>query len=154
MLVLAATWVWLSANWVTYTQEELVLLEQKSYEWPIFIGDERIELLVKDAYTHCVDRIGTGTNIVRGRSYSCMNQVLTWTAENGAWGWRVKSPTNDHWICQLNYRWHKSFIDSEEFKDPMNQIKYCEEVWENAMLKWSMPRAAYAKRNSKKYLFK
>lgn len=55
------------------------------------------------------------------------------------------SATNDHWICQLHYKYNKKFIDSPEFKDVYNQIDYCYEkykinpklwYWPNRKIKW------------------
>jgi len=153
LIILAtAVWLWVT-NWVTFTDEEIQLLEDRMYTWPIFIWDERINELVRYQYTHCVERIGTGHIRIKGRNYSCLNQTFSRTAENWARWWRVKSPTNDHWICQLNYRRHKTFIDKPEFKDPYNQIHYCQEVWEDAMKKWSMPRVAYWNISNVKHRF-
>ena len=53
--------------------------------------------------------------------------------------------TNDHWICQLHYKYNKKFIDSPEFKDVYKQIDYCYEkykinpklwYWPNRKIKW------------------
>lgn len=55
------------------------------------------------------------------------------------------SKTNDHWICQLNYRYNKSFINSPEFQDVYKQLDYCYEkykvnpklwYWPNRKIKW------------------
>jgi len=155
VLVLIATCIWLKANWVTFTQEELALLEDKHYHWPRYIGDDRIDELVKYAYNHCVDSIWDWDIIIKGRNYSCKDQALTRTAENWAWGSRVVSPTNDHWICQLNYKRHNEFIDNKLiFNNPLSQIEYCQEVREDAMKKWKMPRVAYNKRNNMKNRFR
>jgi len=49
--------------------------------------------------------------------------------KNGFW---------DFGLCQLNYRWHKAFIDSEDFKNPDKQVEYCYEVYKKR------PTAFYA----------
>ena len=55
------------------------------------------------------------------------------------------SATNDHWICQLNYRYNKNFINSPDFKDVYKQIDFCYEKykinpklwhWPNRKIKW------------------
>lgn len=141
--------VWLGVvEWVTYTEEQLQIIEDEYYQWPRYIGDNRIADLVKYQYDHCIGRIGGGDIIIDGVNYSCENQSMIRTAENGAWGYWVVSPTNDYWICQLQYKRHKDFIDSDEFDDPINQIHYCQEVWEDAMRKQKMPRYAYRHRNA------
>lgn len=114
-----------------------------------FIWDERINNLVQYAYNKCLEVIGD-TNWY----YSCVNMVLTFDSENGAWGWRVVSPTSDYGICALHYKWHKDFIDDKErFENPHNQIDYCIGVRQNAMERNKMPRVAYAGRNKNKYRF-
>lgn len=47
--------------------------------------------------------------------------------ENGRWDKDRVSATHDHWICQLNYRYNKKFINSEWFKDVYTQLEYCYE---------------------------
>lgn len=74
-------------------------------------------------------------------TYSCEELVRTFTKENGAWitnrKWRS---TPDHGLCQLNIKWHKKFINSEDFNDPHKQLDYCLEVWIDAKNKGTMPR--------------
>jgi len=43
--------------------------------------------------------------------------------------------TVDRWLCQLNYSWHSSFIDSEDFLNPYIQLRYCYDVWNDALYK-------------------
>lgn len=86
--------------------------------------------------------------------YSCENQILTWNAEN--W-WRNKlakntankNGTHDWWLCQLNSAYHKKFIKSEWFNNPLAQLEYCNEVWFDAHSKWTMPWYAYAVRHKR-----
>lgn len=113
-----------------------------------FKSDERINNLVQYAYTKCLEVIGD-TNWY----YSCVNMVLTFTAENWWWFWDRVSPTDDHWICQLHYRRHKDFIDSPEFKVSENQIDYCIWVWQNSMQRNKMPWMAYSKKEKMKSRF-
>ncbi len=47
--------------------------------------------------------------------------------ENWTWDKNRVSKTHDHWICQLNYRYNKDFINSEWFKDVYTQLEYCYE---------------------------
>lgn len=74
-------------------------------------------------------------------TYSCEELVRTFTKENGAWitnrKWRS---TPDHGLCQLNIKWHKKFINSEDFNDPHKQLDYCLDVRIDAKNKKTMPR--------------
>ena len=40
------------------------------------------------------------------------------------------SATNDHWICQLHYKYNKNFINSDDFHDVYKQIDYCYEKYQ------------------------
>lgn len=59
--------------------------------------------------------------------------------ENGRWDPNRVSKTNDHWLCQLNYKYNKKFIDSEDFKDPYKQLEYCYEKWKINPKLWYWP---------------
>lgn len=118
-----------------------------------FKEDERINTLVQVAFNHCINRLWAGDHKKNWYNYSCENLILVWTAENWWWHRDRVSPTSDYWLCQLHYKRHKNFIDSEEFKDPINQIEYCQEVWEDAYKKWRMPWMAYGNRNAMKERF-
>lgn len=119
-----------------------------SFKW-----DERINNLVQVQQKICLDTIWPWDHWNNWYNYSCENQTLTRTAENWWWHRDRVSPTSDYWLCQLHYKRHKNFIDSEEFKDPINQIEYCQEVWEDAYKKWRMPWMAYSNRNKMKERF-
>ena len=49
--------------------------------------------------------------------------------ENGRWDPERVSKTHDHWLCQLNYKYNKKFINSSEFSDPYKQLDYCYEKY-------------------------
>ena len=49
--------------------------------------------------------------------------------ENGRWDPKRVSKTRDFWLCQLNYRYNKKFINSPEFADPYKQLDYCYEKY-------------------------
>lgn len=49
--------------------------------------------------------------------------------ENGRWDPKRISKTNDRWLCQLNYRYNKKFINSPDFADPYKQLDYCYEKY-------------------------
>lgn len=142
-------------NAVTHTQEDIYYLDSKynrhsiEYIW----SDKRINSLIQYQQKHCISNIGEWSIIINWRDYWCDKQTLTRTAENWAWGWWVVSPTRDYWICQLHYKYHKKFIESEKFEDPKEQIRYCQEVREDAMRKWTMPWYAYNKIYKVKHLF-
>lgn len=75
--------------------------------------------------------------------------VLTLEAENWLWKWDRRSMiiwANWHWdygLCQLNYQWHKPFIDSEEFKDPYKQLDYCNWVFQDWIKRWIIRTTFY-----------
>ena len=49
--------------------------------------------------------------------------------ENGRRDPNRVSSTHDHWLCQLNYRYNKKFINSSDFSDPYKQLDYCYEKY-------------------------
>lgn len=49
--------------------------------------------------------------------------------ENGRWDPNRVSETHDHGLCQLNYKYNKKFINSEDFSDPYKQLDYCYEKY-------------------------
>ena len=49
--------------------------------------------------------------------------------ENGTWDPNKISKTHDHWLCQLNYKYNKNFINSSDFSDPYKQLDYCYEIY-------------------------
>lgn len=51
--------------------------------------------------------------------------VTTIECENWNRNPDVVSKTKDYWICQLNYKYNKKFIESEEYKDVYKQLDYC-----------------------------
>ena len=74
-----------------------------------------------------------------------MDFVIMIECENGNWDPYAISKTNDHGICQLNYRYNKKFIDSDDFKDVNKQLEYCYNkrkinpklwYWPNRKIKW------------------
>lgn len=64
--------------------------------------------------------------------------ILTWEAESG---WIHKRPGNkpnkngtvDKGLCQLNSKYHSSFLKSKESNDPYKVLDYCVSVWKDAM---------------------
>ena len=49
--------------------------------------------------------------------------------ENGRWDPKRVSKTNDRWLCQLNYKFNRKFINSPDFADPYKQLDYCYEKY-------------------------
>lgn len=67
--------------------------------------------------------------------------------ENGNWNPFIQSATNDYGICQLNYRYNKKFIESEDYKDVYKQLDYCYNkfkynpnlwYWPTRKIKWQL----------------
>ena len=79
-----------------------------------------------------------------------IDMVLTLIWEN--WTFRLDRKsmmigTNgyyDYWLCQLNYQYHKDFIDSKDFKDWEKQTEYCIWVWNDAVKKNKLSTTFYA----------
>ena len=137
-------------NWISQSKAKVVETMSKKVEaknientntketWSVVLTHlwDRESSLATHVYTKCISKIGriTGT-------YSCEELIRTFTKENGAWNYLTKGKsTSDHWLCQLNIRRHKKFINSEEFQNPHKQLDYCLEVWMDAKSKWKMPR--------------
>lgn len=79
--------------------------------------------------------------------------LLTLDGEN--WLWTTNRKSNIIWanwyydfgICQLNKKYHKDFINSQEFQDPYKQVDYCFGVWQDAIKKWRLKTTFYAYRH-------
>lgn len=143
----------LNNNNVLPDRSNVMSSDNKVYTRIEFKEDERINNLVQIAFGNCIDHLGSGDHKKNWYNYSCLNLILTFTAENGWWHRDRVSPTSDYWLCQLHYKRHKDFIDSPEFKEPANQIQYCLEVRQDAYKKWRMPWVAYSNRNAMKSRF-
>jgi hypothetical protein len=112
-----------------------------------WFGDYQ-DLLASYAYNTC-NKVITDTG-----KYSCQELVRTWNAENGWWRWDAKNTANsngthDGGLCQLNSAYHAKFIKSKWFNNPLAQLDYCLQVWQDAQRKWSMPRYAYNVRHKR-----
>lgn len=59
--------------------------------------------------------------------------------ENGNWNPNAVSETKDYGLCQLNYKYNKKFIDSEDFKDAYKQLDYCYEKFKVNPKLWYWP---------------
>lgn len=81
-----------------------------------------------------------------------MDMATTMIGENGWFDLHRKSPTNDHWLCQLNWRRHKNFIKSPAFNDWNLQVDYCIGVWKDAVKKKRIPTTFYAYKWRKKFV--
>ncbi len=65
-----------------------------------------------------------------------LDMIGTWQHESD-WQAQVISHANsngtrDYGLCQLNSRYHLSFINSEEYKDPYKQLDYCISIYYDA----------------------
>jgi len=84
----------------------------------------------------------TTGNLVMNYAYKLgwIDFVKLLNSENPSWGTyitnRNSNKTVDHWLCQLNSRWHKQFIKSKDFHNPLIQLRYCYDVWNKARAKW------------------
>lgn len=131
VILLAICWVAQAAN--------PILLASVDLKWFGSYQDD----IATYWYKECLTRVG----IIKWM-YSCENMILTFnwenwwwnkdaTHKNGAWLWV------DAWLCQLNSKYHKKFIGSEDFEDPYKQMDYCIGVRKDAQKKWTMPRYAF-----------
>lgn len=115
----------------------LLLIITQLWNWTIKVpyaitkvwASDNIQQIVNYAY-----------NISKDKAW--LDMVLTFDYENGLWTtdrvskWVSKAWYRDYGICQLNYQWHKKFIESEDFKDPYKQLDYCYKVWQDAYTRW------------------
>jgi len=61
--------------------------------------------------------------------------------ENGNRDQNIISKTNDYGICQLNLRYNKDFILSQNYHNIFSQINYCYEKWKiNPKLRYGPDR--------------
>jgi len=68
-----------------------------------------------------------------------MDFVKLIECENGVWDPKRVSDTHDHWLCQLNYKYNKNFINSTDFSDPYKQLDYCYEKFKINPKLWYWP---------------
>ena len=67
--------------------------------------------------------------------------------ENGVWDPKRVSSTQDHGLCQLNYKYNKKFINSSDFSDPYKQLDYCYEKYKiNPKLRYGPNRKIRGKK--------
>ena len=69
--------------------------------------------------------------------------IITFEQEHGWIFDHEPSATNDYTFCQLNYKWHKTFLDDPKSLIPENQVRYCVDVWLDGKKKGTMPFNAY-----------
>ena len=81
-------------------------------------------------------------NLLHNYAYELgwLDFVLTLNAENGRWDHNVKSPVNgngyrDVWLCQLNLQRHADFFFSDDYQNPYKQLRYCYDVYSDAVNK-------------------
>lgn len=105
--------------------------------------------LASYAYNHCEAKLAKHPRRLKANwyNYDCKTFVKILQAENG-WRnmWAIhhnKDGSHDGGLVQLNYTYHKDFIDSPNFENPLMQIEYAVWVLQDAARKGSMPRMAY-----------
>jgi len=76
-----------------------------------------------------------------------VEMLETFVAELDTCKFDTVSETNDYWICQLHYKYHKEFIDSDMFDNPLHQADYCAQKRKKAKSEWRMPRYWYRVRS-------
>lgn len=98
-------------------------------------------------------------NLIANKVYQevGLDMVLTLIGENGTFKIDRKSMIigsnwySDYWLCQLNYQYHKKFIDSPDFQNREKQVEYCEGVRNDAVKKWRLETTFYAFNHRLKY---
>ncbi len=58
-----------------------------------------------------------------------LDLVKTWSMENTRFSAVQEWAADEKGICQLRYRYHKTFMDTQDFFDPYKQVDYCIEVY-------------------------
>ena len=99
--------------------------------WLMVYGNQPLDTnLVEQVSTYSIKHLGYSSDDNRqaivqraydlwGLDFVIMIECESWFNPNAV------SKTHDYWICQLNYRYNKNFIDSDEFKDVNKQLDYC-----------------------------
>jgi len=77
-----------------------------------------------------------------------MDMVLTVIDENRRLSLFAQSQDNERGLWQLQYRWHKDFIESKRFPDGFSQMDYVAEIYYDWKLRkwWISPRAGWYKK--------
>ena len=74
---------------------------------------------IKDyAWSECMDRVWS-----KDWWRWCDNMMITIQNES-KWDPKARSKTNDHWLFQLHYPYHKTFINSIDFLNEYRQVDY------------------------------
>lgn len=72
--------------------------------------------------------------------------------ENGNRDINAVSSTHDYWLCQLNYKYNKEFIKSDEFQDWDKQLEYCYNKWVANPKLWYWPSRIIKWKKCKDYV--
>lgn len=123
-------------------------------------NDEKIELnsatdinvttKVKHKYWREDDDKQNWLNYLYEKSWYDKDILSTFLGENWTFGLERRSFIKwnnwyyDWWICQLNWQYHKKFINSPDFQNPYKQLDYCIWVWNNAKSRWILKTTFYA----------
>lgn len=112
---------------------EQVSTEQIEHLW--FSSDDTRQLMVQRAY-----------------ELGWMDFVAMIECENGNRDINAVSSTNDYWLCQLNYKYNKEFIKSDEFHDWDKQLEYCYNKWKVNPKLWYWPSRIIKWKKCKDYV--
>lgn len=121
--------------------------------WAVMSGSTVIEYgkqpldewLIKQTTTQTIQHVWYSSDDYRQaivqKAYEIwwLDFVVMIECENGSRDMYAVSKTNDHWICQLNYRYNKEFINSELYRDVNKQLEYCYEKWKINPKLWYWP---------------
>ena len=138
--LILATWLLLTSGNITP--------EPITQSWYVVIVNKKENPIATKLYKECMKEFWK----VKGK-YSCDNLMLTMMQES----WfnpKAVSKTNDYWIFQLHYKYHKSFINSKKFASVNEQISYWLWVRKDAKKKNTMPRYGYKVKDKRKNIVK
>lgn len=114
-------------------------------EWNYLSDDVQVELTNTPLYVGTVRHSWfspeDNRQLIVNRAYELwgIDFVIMIECENGNRNPNAISKTHDYWICQLNYKYNKEFINSEEFKDVYKQLEYCYNKWKANPKLWNWP---------------
>lgn len=90
--------------------------------------------------------------VQRAYELGWMGFVAMIECENGNRDINAVSSTHDYWLCQLNYKYNKEFIKSDEFHDWNKQLEYCYNKWIANPKLWYWPSRIIKWKKCKDYV--
>lgn len=139
LLSLIMWWVlsgWLMVYWNQPLDIDMIdKLPTPNIQHVWFSSDDERQLMVQRAY-----------------ELGWIDFVAMIECENGNRDVNAVSSTHDYWLCQLNYKYNKEFIKSDEFQDWNKQLEYCHNKWVANPKLWYWPSRIIKWKKCKDYV--